>query len=128
MAPTVNHLFLENWMRKRYRDPFLHEPGGLLSFGGGDQVRRAEHVVLSPSAPVGQVFHGLLEFCFCRDRLVRGWSGLGGPPPQDESHNRCTRQAAEKNSLQWSHHVLRTTLRTFRPCPRADSISRSWGV
>jgi len=72
MTPAVNDVFLENRVLEGYRDPLLHERRGLLSFGGSYQVRRAEFVVLSPSPPVRQLFHRLVEFCFGGDRLARG--------------------------------------------------------
>ena len=42
--------------RERDRDAFFHKLRCLFSLGGGDEVQRAELVVLAPAALVGKLF------------------------------------------------------------------------
>src|SRR2546421_6252453 len=129
MAPPVNDVFLENRVLEGHRDPLLHERRGLLSFAGSYQVRRAQFVVLSPSSPVRQIFHRLVEFCFCSDRLARGWSGVGRRTPQQENGCWSADQTADKNSPGLCHQFLRETFEHLStPFHELIRSARSCGV
>src|SRR2546422_8641271 len=56
-------------VRERSRQTLFDERGRLLPLRGRDEVRGAELIVRAPAAPVRQLFHGLAELRFVRDRL-----------------------------------------------------------
>jgi len=56
-------------------DAFFDGGEGLFAFGGGDEVDGAHLIVLAPTAPVGEVFHVLIEVG--SGGIVAG-GGLGG--------------------------------------------------
>src|SRR5438874_8899535 len=92
-------------MLEGYRDALLHERRGLPPFCGGYQVRRAEFVVLSPSPPVRQIFHRLVEFCFCGGLLGGGWGGARRTRRQEGEEWGADHPALNNSSCS-CHHPL----------------------